>query len=143
MWIIWKKVGLFDHYLDVNGVFQPKKENAKQYSSKQMADIIAKKQGGIKRCIRPAVEPGPENRLLLQEDRDFSIEPIRHRERNEEPQENIAEALDCDPNEHNRAQQSDRAEQIRDRDDAIRSFAAGWDVLVLTPLFYAIQHDRK
>lgn len=54
MWIIWKKVGLFDHYLDVNGVFQPKKENAKQYSSKQMADIIAKKQGGIVQALTEA-----------------------------------------------------------------------------------------
>lgn len=50
MWIIWKKVGLFDHYLDATGKFQPILANAKQFSSREMADIVAKTQGGI---VRP------------------------------------------------------------------------------------------
>ena len=49
---IWKKVGLFEHYLDATGAFQPRLELAKRYSSKQMADIMAKKHGGLVREVR-------------------------------------------------------------------------------------------
>ena len=51
MWIIWKKVGLFEHYLNASGQFQPKLEEAKNFPSKEMADIMAKQKGGMVRSI--------------------------------------------------------------------------------------------
>ncbi len=53
MWIIWKKIGIFDHYLDKMGSFYPKLDQAKRFTSKEMADIMAKKHGGIVRVIPP------------------------------------------------------------------------------------------
>ena len=51
MWVIWKKVGLFEHYLNASGQFQPKFDEAKKFPSKEMADIMAKQKGGIVRSI--------------------------------------------------------------------------------------------
>ena len=44
-------MGLFEHYLDVTGEFQPRLDNAKRYPSKAMADIMAKTQGGMVRSL--------------------------------------------------------------------------------------------
>lgn len=46
MWVIWKQVGLFKHYLTLSGLFQPGLEKARLYSSKEMAEIIIEKYGG-------------------------------------------------------------------------------------------------
>jgi hypothetical protein len=46
MWIVWKQVGLFTHYLTLSGLFQPGLKNARLYSSKEMAEIMAHKYGG-------------------------------------------------------------------------------------------------
>ncbi|MEG3439534.1 hypothetical protein V0288_20570 [Pannus brasiliensis CCIBt3594] len=47
MWIISKKVGVFTHYLTNTGTFQPGIERASKFPSKEMADILARKHGGI------------------------------------------------------------------------------------------------
>jgi hypothetical protein len=46
MWIISKKVGVFTHYLTSAGTFTPSIDKASQFSSQEMADIMAKKYGG-------------------------------------------------------------------------------------------------
>ena len=47
MWIVEKKVGIFTHYLTVSGRFQPGIEKAKYFTSKQMAEAMAKVHGGV------------------------------------------------------------------------------------------------
>jgi hypothetical protein len=49
MWIVCKQVGIFTHYLTVSGTFQPGSEKANQFASQAMAEIMAKKHGGIVR----------------------------------------------------------------------------------------------
>jgi hypothetical protein len=51
MWIIYKQVGVFTHYLTPAGIFQPGIERASRFSSQQMAEIIAKKHGGAVRQV--------------------------------------------------------------------------------------------
>ena len=53
MWVVWKKVGIFDHYLGVSGQLLPNFETAQRFSSKAMADVMAQKHGGIVREILP------------------------------------------------------------------------------------------
>lgn len=47
MWVIYKQVGIFTHYLTNAGVFQPNIDRASKFASKEMAEIMAKKHGGI------------------------------------------------------------------------------------------------
>jgi hypothetical protein len=47
MWVITKKVGIFTHYLTAAGIFQPGIERANRFASQEMAEIMAKKHGGI------------------------------------------------------------------------------------------------
>jgi hypothetical protein len=49
MWIVYKQVGIFTHYLTLSGKFQPNIERARKFSSKEMAEIMAKKHGAIVR----------------------------------------------------------------------------------------------
>ncbi|GAB4237650.1 MAG: hypothetical protein Kow0049_23670 [Stanieria sp.] len=51
MWIIYKQVGLFTHYLDSSGSFQPVLEKARKFPSEQMAEIMAKQHGGLIRKV--------------------------------------------------------------------------------------------
>ncbi len=46
MWIIYKQVGLFTHYLNLSGQFQPGLERAKKFPSQQMAEAMAQIHGG-------------------------------------------------------------------------------------------------
>lgn len=46
MWVVWKQVGLFTHYLTLAGMFQPGLEKARRYSSQEMAEIMIGKYGG-------------------------------------------------------------------------------------------------
>jgi hypothetical protein len=46
MWIVYKQVGVFTHYLNSAGKFQPGIERANKFISKEMADIMAKNHGG-------------------------------------------------------------------------------------------------
>lgn len=57
MWIIWKKVGIFEHYLGVSGVFLPNFAMARRFPSKTMADAMAQKYGGIVRELSPDSTP--------------------------------------------------------------------------------------
>ena len=52
MWIISKKVGVFTHYLTPTGIFTPTMDKASKFSSREMADIMAKKYGGIVEAMR-------------------------------------------------------------------------------------------
>lgn len=47
MWVIKKKVGIFDHYLTYSGNFQPGIERANKFASLEMAKIMAKNHGGV------------------------------------------------------------------------------------------------
>ncbi len=47
MWIVSKQVGVFSHYLTTANVFQPGMERANKFVSKEMAEIMAKKYGGV------------------------------------------------------------------------------------------------
>jgi hypothetical protein len=51
MWIVWKQVGLFTHYLTLSGMFQPGLDKARLYSSKEMAEIMIHKYGGKLRYL--------------------------------------------------------------------------------------------
>ncbi len=51
IWIVEKKVGLFVHYLTSNGKFQPGKDRAKLFASKEMAEIMVKIHGGVVRQL--------------------------------------------------------------------------------------------
>ena len=51
MWIVEKKVGIFIHYLTFLGKFQPGIEKAKHFTSKQMAEAMAKVHGGTVRQL--------------------------------------------------------------------------------------------
>ncbi|WP_175561072.1 hypothetical protein [Hydrococcus rivularis] len=51
MWIVCKQVGLFTHYLTPSGTFQPGLERASKFVSQQMAEIMAKKHGGVARQL--------------------------------------------------------------------------------------------
>ncbi|MDJ0681018.1 MAG: hypothetical protein AB4372_00650 [Xenococcus sp. (in: cyanobacteria)] len=51
MWIVEKKVGIFTHYLTLSGRFQPGMEKAKHFTSKQMAEAMARVQGGVVRQL--------------------------------------------------------------------------------------------
>jgi hypothetical protein len=51
MWIVYKQVGLFTHYLTLSGKFQPLLEQARKFPSQQMAEIMAKKYGGSIRKV--------------------------------------------------------------------------------------------
>lgn len=51
MWIIYKQVGVFTHYLAPGGKFQPSLERASRFPSKEMADIMAKTYGGTVRQL--------------------------------------------------------------------------------------------
>ena len=51
MWIVYKQVGAFTHYLTPAGIFQPGIERAGRFSSQQMAEIMAKKHGAAIRQI--------------------------------------------------------------------------------------------
>ena len=51
MWIVEKKVGIFTHYLTLSGKFQPGKEKAKHFNSKQMAESMVKVHGGVIRQL--------------------------------------------------------------------------------------------
>jgi hypothetical protein len=46
MWIVYKKVGIYTHYLTASGNFQPGLEKANKFASREMAEIIAKNKGG-------------------------------------------------------------------------------------------------
>ncbi|ELS03602.1 hypothetical protein Xen7305DRAFT_00033260 [Xenococcus sp. PCC 7305] len=46
MYIIEKKVGIFVHYLTLSGKFQPGIEKARQFSSLEMAKVMATTHGG-------------------------------------------------------------------------------------------------
>ncbi|MGB8703162.1 MAG: hypothetical protein WCD18_27400 [Thermosynechococcaceae cyanobacterium] len=46
MWLIWKQVGVFEHYLTPAGHFQPSLEKAWKLSSQTMAEVMVKKYGG-------------------------------------------------------------------------------------------------
>ena len=52
MWIVEKKVGIFLHYLTPSGTFQPGKDRANKFASKEMAEIMAKIHGGVVRQHR-------------------------------------------------------------------------------------------
>lgn len=52
MWIVEKKVGIFVHYLTPSGKFQPGKERAHQFASKEMAEIMVKVHGGVVRQLK-------------------------------------------------------------------------------------------
>ena len=47
MWIVEKKVGILTHYLTVSGKFQSGREKAKHFTSKQMAEAMARVHGGV------------------------------------------------------------------------------------------------
>jgi hypothetical protein len=49
MWIVCKQVGIFTHYLTISGTFQPGSEKANKFASQTMAEIMAKKYGGMVR----------------------------------------------------------------------------------------------
>ncbi len=49
MWIVYKQVGIFTHYLTPSGKFQPVLERASKFPSKEMAESMAKKHGGVVR----------------------------------------------------------------------------------------------
>ncbi|AFZ35390.1 hypothetical protein Sta7437_1832 [Stanieria cyanosphaera PCC 7437] len=51
MWIVYKQVGLFTHYLDSSGNFQPVLEKARKFPSEPMAEIMAKQHGGSIRKV--------------------------------------------------------------------------------------------
>ena len=51
MWIVEKKVGIFTHYLSPSGKFEPGKEKAKYFNSKQMAEAMVRVHGGMVREI--------------------------------------------------------------------------------------------
>ncbi len=51
MWIVEKKVGIFTHYLTLSGKFQPGKDRANKFVSKEMAEIMAKAHGGVVRQL--------------------------------------------------------------------------------------------
>jgi hypothetical protein len=44
-WIVEKKVGIFTHYLNLSGKFQPGIEKANKFVSKQMAKATVKVHG--------------------------------------------------------------------------------------------------
>jgi hypothetical protein len=46
MWIVYKQVGVFTHYLALSGTFQPGIEKARKFPSKEMAEVMAKMHGG-------------------------------------------------------------------------------------------------
>ncbi len=56
MWLVWKKVGLFSHYLTKTGVFQPGMERAWQIKSSEMAEIMANKYGGTVQMLSDGYE---------------------------------------------------------------------------------------
>jgi hypothetical protein len=47
MWVVCKQVGIFTHYLTVSGSFKPVITEARRFSSQEMAEVMAKKYGGI------------------------------------------------------------------------------------------------
>jgi hypothetical protein len=49
MWLVCKQVGLFVHYLTPEGIFQPGLIRARKFPSLEMAEIMAKKHGGVVR----------------------------------------------------------------------------------------------
>ncbi len=51
MWIVEKKVGIFIHYLTHSNKFQPGKDRANKFASKEMAKIMAKSHGGVVRQL--------------------------------------------------------------------------------------------
>ena len=51
MWIVEKKVGIFTHYLNLSGEFQPGIEKANKFASKQMASAMVKVHGGVIRQL--------------------------------------------------------------------------------------------
>lgn len=53
MWIVYKPVGIFTHYLNSSGTFQPGIERARKFLSQEMAEIMAKKHGGKVQPLKP------------------------------------------------------------------------------------------
>jgi hypothetical protein len=51
MWIVYKQIGIFTHYLTISGIFQPGIEKANRFVSKEMADAMAKTHGGTVRQL--------------------------------------------------------------------------------------------
>jgi hypothetical protein len=51
MWIVYKQVGIFTHYLSAGNTFQPVIERASRFPSQQMAEIMAKKHGAAVRQL--------------------------------------------------------------------------------------------
>ncbi|MEM9138051.1 MAG: hypothetical protein AAGB01_12005 [Cyanobacteria bacterium P01_F01_bin.42] len=41
MWVVWKRVGIFDHYLSQTGEFQASLTHAQRYISKEIAQTMA------------------------------------------------------------------------------------------------------
>ncbi|MCM1985400.1 hypothetical protein [Lyngbya confervoides] len=58
MWVVWKKVGLFEHYLSPSGGFKPGLHNAQRFHSQQMAEVMARQQGGAVRSLSSETESG-------------------------------------------------------------------------------------
>ncbi|MBW4622217.1 MAG: hypothetical protein KME17_23040 [Cyanosarcina radialis HA8281-LM2] len=51
MWIVYKQVGVFTHYLNATGQFQPGIERANKFISKEIAETMAKVHGGTVREV--------------------------------------------------------------------------------------------
>jgi hypothetical protein len=51
MWIVYKQVGIFTHYLTLSGQLQPNLERARKFPSQEMAEIMAKQHGAMVRKI--------------------------------------------------------------------------------------------
>ena len=83
-----------------------------------MQDECSSKEGGVKGGICPAVEPGPKDGALVEQDGELAVDPVGHGQGDEEPEEVAVVPGAGDRYQHEGTEEPDEAEKVRYCEDA-------------------------